>query len=286
LRPIFTKGQKFKVKTTILLSLPEIFRAMYIDTHSHLYLKQFKEDIEAVVDRAKKKGVEHVCLPNIDQGTTKYMLDLESRFPGFFSSMMGVHPGSVKEDFELELEHVYKELSTGKYVAVGEIGTDLYWDKSFKEQQVVAFEQQIQWALQFNLPIVIHARESMDLTIDIVERNQNGSLAGVFHCFTGTPGQAERIMDLGFFMGIGGVLTYPKAGLKEVVSAIPIEHLVLETDAPFLPPVPHRGKRNESAYVPIIAQHLADTLRMSVQEVAEITTENAKNLFKLNNCSG
>jgi TatD DNase family protein len=254
---------------------------MYIDTHSHLYLKQFKDDIEKVVHKAQNKGVKKVFLPNIDRSTTSYMLALEKRFPTFFSSMMGVHPGSIKEDFEGELEHVHEELAKGTYAAVGEIGTDLYWDKRFKEQQVIAFEQQIKWALEFDLPIVIHARDSMDLTIDIVEKYQNGRLRGVFHCFTGDLEQAERIMDLDFFMGIGGVLTYKKSGLKEVVRDIPLDHLVLETDSPFLPPVPHRGKRNESAYIPIIAQHLADTLRLTVQEVAQGTTENAERLFSI-----
>jgi TatD DNase family protein len=252
---------------------------MYIDTHAHLYLKHFSEDIDRVVYNARKKGIQQIYLPNIDSGSTSYMNDLTARFPEMFASMMGVHPGSVKADFEKELEHVHEELSKGGYVAVGEIGTDLYWDKSFKDQQIVAFEQQIKWALKFDLPIVIHARDSMDLTIDIVEKMQNGSLRGVFHCFTGSLGQAERIMDLGFYMGIGGVLTYKKSGLKQVISEVPLESLVLETDAPFLPPVPHRGKRNESAYIPIIAQHLADTLRVPVQEVAEVTTATALNLF-------
>lgn len=252
---------------------------MYIDTHAHLYLSHFKDDIVKVMDDALAKGVEHIYLPNIDRHSTPFMKALRAKFPDMCSCMMGVHPGSVREDFEEELKHVEHELRTGDYVAVGEIGTDLYWDQSYRDQQEIAFEQQIQWALQYDLPIVIHARESLDWTIELVEKNQNGKLKGIFHCFTGHAGQAERIMELGFLMGIGGVLTYKNSVLAKILGEIPLDYLVLETDAPFLPPVPHRGRRNESAFIPIIAQHLALAKRCGIQEVAEVTTENAKRLF-------
>ena len=259
---------------------------MYIDTHAHLYLDPFNEDIQDVIDRAIRSGVTCMIMPNVDSDTIRPMLDLEQQYPDNLRSMIGLHPGSVKEDFERELEKVERELQRGGYVAVGEIGTDLYWDTTYRAQQELAFEQQIRWAKQYELPIVIHARESMDWTIDIVARNQDGSLKGVFHCFTGTASQARRIMELGFYMGMGGVLTYPKSGLKAVIAHIPPEHLLLETDAPYLPPVPHRGKRNESSYIPIVAAHLAEATGRTLEEIRDITTTQAQHLFGLKNAAG
>ena len=272
---------KYDLTRFINVYLPKYFFDMYIDTHAHLYLKHFKDDIEKVVHDAKMKGVDHIYMPNIDKSTTHHMLQLEAKFPDMFSSMMGVHPGSVRENYQEELDHVENELKTGKYIAVGEIGTDLYWEdnKKFKKEQILVFEQQISWALEYDLPIILHARDSLDLTIDIVSNFQNGKLKGIFHCFIGDADQAEKIMDLNFLMGIGGVITYKNSGLKPVVAEIPSEYIVLETDAPFLPPIPHRGRRNESAFLPLIAQHISEVQRCSIQEIAQITTANAKKLF-------
>ncbi len=254
---------------------------MLIDTHAHLYLEEFNNDLEQVIDRARDAGLEHILLPNISEAYIPAMNRLRDEYPGFFHSMIGLHPGSVKEDFEAELETVRQELQKGGYVAVGEIGTDLYWDVTFKEQQVIAFEKQISWALEFDLPIVIHARNSMELTIDIVEKMHNGVLKGVFHCFTGTMKEAERITGMGFYLGIGGVSTYKNSGLNEILEKVSLDHILLETDAPYLPPVPFRGKRNESSYIVKVAENIASLRGNSLEEVAEKTTENARILFRI-----
>jgi TatD DNase family protein len=250
-----------------------------IDTHTHLYSSSFLSDIEAVINRAEAEGVDRFYLPAIYSESHPAMLDLEARFPGKCIAMMGLHPVSVKEDYQEELNLVAEWLGKRKFAAVGEIGLDYYWDRSFDQQQIAAFHQQIEWALQYKLPIVIHSRESMDDCIRIVQEHQKGALGGIFHCFTGTEEQARQIIDAGFYLGIGGVLTYKKTTLPEVLKNIPLEHLVLETDAPYLPPVPFRGKRNESSYLKYVLEKLAEVKELPKAEVAKITTANAQKIF-------
>lgn len=258
--------------------MPDIMN--WIDTHAHLYAEEFTADLQDVLARCAEENVDRIFMPNVDHRTIDPMLELESRSPNCIS-MMGLHPCSVKKDFERELYIVEGWLSKRKFAAVGEIGTDLYWDKSFWEQQCEAFFIQVNWARQFGLPVVIHCRESMDETIDMVERVQDGTLRGIFHCFTGTNAQAERISKLNFLMGIGGVATFKKGGLDTVLPEISLDHIVLETDSPYLAPVPHRGKRNEPGYIPIIAQKVADIMKVSVGELQEKTTRNAESIFRV-----
>ncbi len=250
-----------------------------IDTHAHLYSEEFKDDIDLVMERAEKAGVSTVYLPAIDSSETESMLALEERFPGRCIAMMGLHPCYVKENVADELAHVKSWLDKRSFVAVGEIGLDFYWDKTFSEQQYEAFDTQMQWALELNLPIVIHTRNAMQETINRVKPFAQKGLKGIFHCFSGSAESAKQIIDLGFLLGIGGVITYKNAGLPEVLEAVGLEHLVLETDAPYLTPVPFRGKRNESSYLSYIISKLAAIKRVSELEVADITTANAEKLF-------
>ena len=250
-----------------------------IDTHCHLYVEAFLEDIDPVIERASAEGVERMLLPAIDSSELNNLLNLEKAWPGKCIAMMGLHPCSVKENYKEELALVGEWLTRRPFVAVGEIGLDYYWDKTFVQEQQEAFHQQIEWALVFDKPIVIHSRDSVNDCINIVKQHQSGLLKGVFHCFSGDLSVAEKIIDLGFYMGIGGVLTYKNAGLAEVVKNIPLEHVVLETDAPYLTPVPFRGKRNESSYLKYIAAKLAEVKNVSVEEVAAITTANAQKIF-------
>ena len=252
---------------------------MLIDTHAHLYLEQFDNDIDEVIQNAKANNITKIFLPNIDSTTISRMLELEKKDPGFFKSMIGLHPGSVDKNYRSELDIVRHELETGKYYGIGEVGIDLYWDKTFKQEQIIAFDTQVKWAKEFDLPVIIHARDSMDLTIEIIEKNQDGHLKGIFHCFTGNIDQAFKIMKTGFYMGIGGILTYKNSGLKNIIKEVPLEYLVLETDSPYLPPVPYRGKRNESAYIKNIAEQLAEIKNFSLEEVEEITSKNADVVF-------
>ncbi len=252
---------------------------MLIDTHAHLYLKQFAEDRDATMQRAFDNGVERIYLPNIDSSTTEAMLDLESAYPEHCFAMMGLHPCSVKENYETELAHVKEWLWKRDFCAIGEIGTDLYWDKSFYDQQVDAFQRQMDWAKELDKPIVIHCRESIDITIDLVRKAKTEKLRGIFHCFGGTIEQARAIVDIGFHIGIGGVATFKKATLDEVLPKVPLSAVVLETDSPYLAPVPFRGKRNESAYVHQIAERVASIYSVSVAEIAEQTTKNALAIF-------
>lgn len=252
---------------------------MLIDTHAHLYLKQFAEDREAMLQRAFDNGVQRIYLPNIDSSTTASMLALEAAHPAHCFAMMGLHPCSVKENYEEELAHVKEWLWKRDFCAVGEIGTDLYWDKTFYDQQVDAFQQQMEWAKELDRPIVIHCRDSIDVTIDLVRKAKTDKLRGIFHCFGGTIAQAKAIVELGFHIGIGGVSTFKKAGLEEVLPTVPLSAVVLETDAPYLAPVPFRGKRNESAYIHQIATRVASIYSVSIAEVAEQTTKNALSIF-------
>lgn len=246
-----------------------------------MYLEQFDEDRTAMMQRAIDKGVERMLLPGIDSNHIASMLELEKSFPNNCFAMMGLHPCSVKEDYENELKIVEQNLQNRKFIAVGEIGLDYYWDKTFIKEQKYAFNLQMEWAKKYKIPISIHCRESMDDAIELVEGAKTEDLNGVFHCFGGTLDQANKIIDLGFYLGIGGVLTYKKSGLDEVLKHIDLQHIVLETDAPYLSPVPYRGKRNESAYISDIAQKLAEIKGVNINEVARITSENAVKVFKL-----
>lgn len=251
-----------------------------IDTHAHLYHPQFDADREAMLARALESGVTKLFLPNVDHDSIAAMDALAAAHPGRCFAMMGLHPCSVGADNAAAMEEVERLLRTGRYCAVGEIGIDLYWDKTFLAQQQEVFRQQVRWAKELRMPIAIHCRESFAEVIAIVEEEHGGALTGVFHCFTGTPAQARRVMALdGFFLGIGGVVTYPKGGLFETLREVGAERCVLETDAPYLAPVPHRGKRNESGYLPLIAARLAEAVGASVEEIARITTANAEQLF-------
>lgn len=252
---------------------------MYIDTHTHLYDEQFDADKEAMIQRALEAGVTEMYMPNCDSSTVAPMMQYAERWPKNCFPMMGLHPTYVKENYREELANVAEWLGKEKFYALGEIGLDYYWDLTFKEQQIEAFGTQIEWALQYNLPIVIHSRESTQDCIDIVRSKQNGELKGIFHCFSGTLEEARQVAELGLYLGIGGSLTYKKSTLPEILKEIELEHIVLETDAPYLAPVPNRGKRNESSYIPIIAQKLADVKEVPVTEIAEITTQNAEKIF-------
>ncbi len=253
-----------------------------IDTHTHLYLEQFDDDRHDAINSAIAKGIDIFLLPNIDKGSIGPMLELCKAFPENCFPMMGLHPTSVEDDFEAQLELVEKELSTGKYIGVGEIGMDLYWDKTYQSQQERALRFQIKLALHYDLPVAIHTRDAFAEILTLVEQENNGRLRGVFHCFSGSAGDAQRIIDMDMMMGIGGVITYKKSNLPEIVQQIPLEYLILETDSPFLAPVPYRGKRNESGFLLPIAQKLAEVKNISLHELAEKTTANAIKLFNIN----
>jgi TatD DNase family protein len=252
------------------------------DTHAHLYLEQFDHDRHNMVGRAMERGVTFLFLPNIDRDSIKPMMDLAEAFPGQCFPMMGLHPTSVKEDYQQQLETVAFWLKQEKFCAIGEMGIDLYWDKTYFPQQQEAFRYQVKLAKEYQLPIVIHSRNSFDEIFRLLDEVWEPGLKGVFHCFTGNIQQADHIIDLGFKLGIGGVLTYKNSGLKEVMQNISLDHILLETDAPFLAPVPYRGNRNESAYIYDIAQNLAEIKGIDIAEVAEVTTGNAMELFNVN----
>jgi TatD DNase family protein len=255
-----------------------------IDTHTHIYLSDFDADIDAVLDRAYRNGIEKIFLPAIDRETHDRLLALCTRptspapRPSLLP-MMGVHPCSIKENYKDELDIAWRYLNNGtKYYAIGEIGLDFYWDVTYREQQHEAFEIQIGWAIEKGLPIVIHSRKSTYECIEIVKKYK-GKVNGIFHCFSGSLEEAREIIKLGFYMGIGGVATYKNSGLKEVLPQIGLSNIVFETDAPYLTPVPHRGKRNEPAYVKLVCEEVAKIMGMSYSEVAEITTRNALKVF-------
>lgn len=258
-----------------------------IDTHSHIYLPELADDLPGIIQRAENEGVNKILLPAIDSETHDMLLATARNYPGLCLPMMGVHPCSVKGEYEKELaiarQHIIDMLGAGRElpVAVGECGLDYYWDKTHIDQQKRAFEEQIRWALDFDLPVVIHSRDSTDDCTDIIEKFQQGKLRGVFHCFSGTADQAKRITGLGFQLGIGGVITYKKSGLDLAIKDIPLEWLVIETDAPYLSPVPYRGKRNEPSYIIHTLQKLADTMEISLEKAAEATTHNARVLFRI-----
>jgi TatD DNase family protein len=250
------------------------------DSHAHLYLEQFDHDRHDAIRQAIKQDVRYIVLPNIDKGSIMPMMELVRDFPGNCFPMMGLHPTSVGKDYNDHLESVREWLKKEKFYAIGEMGIDLYWDKSYFEEQQEAFRIQVGLALEYDLPVVIHSRNSFGEIFHLLDEVYKPGLKGVFHCFTGNMEQAEHITGMGFMLGIGGVLTYKNSDLAQVVEKIPLEHMLLETDAPFLAPVPHRGKRNESAYIVDIAKKLAEIKKIKLEEVAEITTGNAMELFK------
>jgi TatD DNase family protein len=249
------------------------------DTHAHIYLEDFDADRADMLERAQITGVQKIWMPNIDHTSIDRMLDTEDKSGGMCSAMMGLHPCSVNKDFQRELYLVEDWLGRRKFAAIGEMGTDLYWDKSFWHEQLEAFKIQVELAKKFRLPVVIHCRESLEQTIELVEKAKNENLWGVFHCYTGTAEQAKRITDLGFYLGLGGVSTFKNGGMDQVIPALDIHSIVLETDSPYLAPVPHRGKRNEPAYLGLIASRVAALKNISLEELAAATTRNAARLF-------
>jgi TatD DNase family protein len=251
----------------------------FIDTHAHLYSSPIKENIEGIMKSAMDNGIDTIILPAIDSTTLEAMLEVEKTYPKNCMAMMGLHPCSVKENVKEELAIIEAQLQKRKFIAIGEIGLDYYWDKTFTTQQMEAFEIQMQWALDYKLPIAIHTRSAMGETIEAVKPFAKKGLRGIFHCFSGSKESAEQIISMGFHLGLGGVLTYKNAGVAEAIASIPMEWLVLETDAPYLSPVPYRGKTNEPSYMIQVAMKLAEIKNLPLHEVAEMTTNNAMGVF-------
>jgi TatD DNase family protein len=253
----------------------------FIDTHTHLYAEEFDPDRDEVIQRTVDKGVDRLLLPAIDRSYYERMMSVTEHHKGVCFPMIGLHPTSVKANFREELDFVKETLekSREKFYGIGEIGIDLYWDQTFANEQALAFSDQLDLAIEFQLPVAIHTRNSFDIAIKLIQQKNNPELNGVFHCFSGSVEQAQKATSLGFMLGIGGIITYKNSELQNVVKATRLEHLVLETDAPYLPPVPYRGQRNESAYIPVIAEKVAEIKQVSIEEVALTTTRNAVTLF-------
>jgi len=251
-----------------------------IDTHTHLYLDHFKDDIDDVIQRALSVGVEKFYLPSISSKYNESMHYLESKFPDIVFCMIGLHPCYVDNKFEQEIEFVKERIKSHKYKAIGEIGIDLFHEKKYFNQQIIAFEEQIKLALEYDLPIVIHSRESFDEIFEVLKKYKSDKLRGIFHCFTGNEDQARKIIDLNFFLGIGGVVTFKNGKISEFLSSIPLNRIVLETDSPYLAPVPFRGKRNESSYLSIIASKLSKIYNLDVSEISRITQQNSNEIFE------
>ncbi len=249
------------------------------DTHTHLYSDAFNEDRAAMMQRALEAGVSRFFIPAIDASHTASMLQLEADFPEHVFLMAGLHPTSVKENYKEELRHVETQLATRSFVAIGEIGIDLYWDQSTLEIQIEAFRQQIKWAKQYKLPIVIHCRAAFDEVFQVLEEEKSDDLFGIFHCFTGTLAQAQQAISYQMKLGIGGVVTFKNGKIDQFINQIDLQYIVLETDAPYLAPKPYRGKRNESAYIYKVAEKLSELYDVSVEEIAKVTTENSKAVF-------
>lgn len=252
---------------------------IFTDTHTHLYSKEFEKDRGEILQRALDRDVKRFFIPAIDSSHTASMYTLEQQDPARIFLMMGLHPSSVDEGYEKELQHVEEELQRRKFYAVGEIGIDLYWEKKYLKQQQDAFKRQIQLAKDYDLPIVIHCREAFDEIFEILETEKDEKLFGIFHCFTGNLEQAKRALSFNMKLGIGGVVTFKNGGLDKFISQIPLEHIVLETDAPYLAPAPYRGKRNESSYIGIIAEKLASLYEVELEEIASVTTQNSRDIF-------
>ena len=252
-----------------------------VDTHTHLYLEHFKEDIDFVISKAKENGVSKFIFPAIDSSHFENMHKLKNRYPENIYLMTGLHPTDVKENYKEELDFVTKTLKNHNYVAIGEIGIDLYWDKFFLKQQQEAFRFQIRLAIKNDLPIVIHCREAFDEIFEILNEENCETLRGVFHCFTGDLDQAKKAISLGFLLGIGGVVTFKNGGIDKFLNQIDLKHIVLETDSPYLAPVPFRGKRNESSYIIYVLEKLSELYKIPKEEIALVTTNNAKKMFSL-----
>ncbi len=255
----------------------------FIDTHAHVYAAELTSDLDLVMKNALAIGIKKIIMPAIDSSSLDAMLKVEQQFPENCIAMMGLHPCYVKENYKEELKLVEEWIGKRKFIAIGEIGLDFYWDKTFTKEQHIVFETQMHWALDLNLPIAIHTRNAMGETIEAVKLFAKKGLRGVFHCFSGSKESAEQIIGMGFYLGLGGVLTYKNAGVAEAVKDIPMEYLVLETDAPYLAPVPYRGKTNEPAYMLEVAKKLAEIKSLPLHEIAAITTSNAEKLFGLGN---
>jgi TatD DNase family protein len=253
-----------------------------VDSHSHIYSQEFEADLPDVIRRAENESIMSILMPAIDSSTHSQMMAVEAAYPAICMSMMGLHPCSVKENFQEELKTAEIYFNQRKFIAVGETGLDYYWDLSFVKQQETAFQQQIEWALHCDIPVVIHSRNSIDQCIEMISKNQKGKLKGVFHCFSGSIEQAKKIIDLNFYLGIGGVLTFKRSGLDAVVANLELDKIVLETDAPYLAPVPFRGKRNESSYLKYVVEKLAEVKNLSMEEISDFTSSNAEKLFQLN----
>ena len=252
-----------------------------IDTHTHIYDHQFSLDRNEAIQRALEAGVKMMLLPNVDASTIAPMLELHEQHPDCTRVMMGLQPEEVKEDYKVVLTQMEKELERGIYFGVGEVGLDFYWDATYEKQQLDAFEAQLDWAKQLHLPLSIHCRNAFDKMVKILEKKQDGGLRGIMHCFTGTEEEAKVYLDLGFHLGLGGVTTYKNCGVKEYLSNLPLDRIVLETDAPYLAPVPCRGKRNEPSFLVHTAKRIAEILEMPLEEFAATTTANVKDLFQL-----
>lgn len=252
-----------------------------IDTHTHIYDHQFSLDRKETIERALAAGVSMMLLPNVDASTIAPMLELHEQFPECTRVMMGLQPEEVKEDYKSVLSQMEKELERGIYVGVGEVGLDFYWDSTFEKQQLDAFDTQLDWAKQLKLPLSIHCRNAFEKMVKILEKKQDGGLRGIMHCFTGTEEEAKVYLELGFHLGLGGVTTYKNCGVKDYLPKLPLDRIVLETDAPYLAPVPCRGKRNEPAFLVHTAQRIADILQMPIEKLAAMTTANVQSLFGL-----
>ena len=253
----------------------------FIDTHTHIYLEQFDEDRTTVIEKAQQLSLEKLLVPDIDSSHRPKMLEVCKQFNDYCLPMLGIHPTSVNDDYQNELSLLKKALEKENPIAIGECGLDYYWDKTFVEQQTKVFVEHLYLAQHYKLPLVIHSRKSLNDIIRLLKQFKNLNVSGVFHCFPGNLIEAEQVMNLGFFLGIGGVVTYKNSIMAEVVKNAPLDYLLLETDAPYLPPSLHRGKRNESSYIPIIAQKIAELKQITIDEVAEVTFKNAVSLFNL-----
>ncbi|GEA51259.1 TatD family hydrolase [Vibrio inusitatus NBRC 102082] len=252
-----------------------------IDTHAHIYASEFDLDRDQVVQRALQQGIDRILLPNIDLDSIEPMLSTETKYPDICRSMMGLHPCYVDQNIKQTLQEIESWFDKHNFIAVGEIGIDLYWDKTYRAEQEYAFITQLNWAKEKDLPVVIHTRDSIEETLALLSKEQDGSLRGVFHCFGGSINEAKAINDLGFHLGLGGVSTFKNGGMDKVIPHLDMQYVILETDCPYLAPVPHRGKRNEPAYTHLVAQRVADLRELDLQEVDNITTRNAIKLFNL-----
>lgn len=252
-----------------------------IDSHAHIYASEFDQDRDQVVQRALEQGVEKILMPNIDLDSIQPMLKTQAAYPQICHSMMGLHPCYVDSNVKQTLDIIHSWFEKHNFVAVGEIGIDLYWDKTYKAEQEMAFITQLNWAKEMKLPVVIHTRDSIEETLALLRKEQDGSLSGVFHCFGGSVEEAKAINDLGFHLGLGGVSTFKNGGMDKVIPHLDMNYVILETDCPYLAPVPHRGKRNEPAYVSLVAQRIADLTNQAVNNVIQKTNKNVKQLFLL-----